>query len=62
MLIVELKWNKTEQNALEQILDRKYIRILKEKEYHGKVLLVGINYSEKTKEHSCVIKETSYAD
>lgn len=60
VLIVELKWNKTEQKALNQILDRKYVKILKEKEYDGKVLLVGINYSEKTKEHSCIIKETFY--
>lgn len=25
-----------------------------------KVLLVGINYSERTKKHTCLIEETSY--
>ena len=54
-LIVELKWNQSEQKALNQILDKKYTSVLKG--YQGDVLLVGINYNEKSKEHGCVIQE-----
>lgn len=40
---------------MNQILDKKYVRVLKD--YHGTVLLVGINYDEKSKTHGCVIQE-----
>ena len=51
VMIVELKWNQTTGIALEQIKDRKYIRCLKD--YHGKVLFVGVNYDKKSKKHTC---------
>lgn len=54
-LIVELKWNRSEQEAMNQILDKKYVRVLKD--YHGTVLPAGINYDEKSKTHGCVIRE-----
>ena len=50
-MIVELKWNQTTGIALEQIKDRNYIRCLKD--YHGKVLFVGVNYDKKSKKHTC---------
>ena len=50
-MIVELKWNQTTGIALEQIKDRNYIRCLKD--YHGKVLFVGVNYDKKSKKHAC---------
>ena len=53
-LVVELKWNKTADTALQQIKDRKYPQSLEP--YTGNILLVGINYDKKTKEHSCVIE------
>ena len=53
-LVVELKWNKTADTALQQIKDRKYPQSLVP--YTGNILLVGINYDKKTKEHSCVIE------
>lgn len=55
-LIVELKWDQTEEAALTQIKERNYIKGLKE--FHGKVLLVGINYNKTTREHLCKIEET----
>lgn len=55
-LIVELKWDQTEEVALTQIKERNYIKGLKE--FHGKVLLVGINYNKTTREHMCKIEET----
>ena len=39
------------ERALEQIKDRNYIRCLKD--YHGKVLFVGVNYDKKSKKHTC---------
>ncbi len=53
-MIVELKWNKNEEAALEQIKNREYPAVLKD--YSGEIILVGINYDEKTKKHSCRIE------
>ena len=54
-LVVELKWDKDAAGAITQIREKEYCRSLEE--YHGKLLLVGINYDKKTKEHSCKIEE-----
>ena len=54
-LVVELKWDKTAEGALAQIKDKEYCRSLEE--YQGNLLLVGINYNKKTKEHVCRIEE-----
>lgn len=51
VIVVELKWNKSAGTAIEQIRKRQYPDSLKE--YAGDVLLVGINYDKKTKEHRC---------
>ncbi len=53
-LIVELKWNQTEQGAIKQIKDNQYIKALEE--YSGNLLLVGINYDKKSKKHNCIIE------
>lgn len=54
-IVVELKWNKTAKGAIAQIKNKEYCRSLEE--YKGNILLVGINYSKKTREHECVIEE-----
>ena len=54
-LLVELKWNKGADTAIEQIQDKKYPDSILE--YTGDVLLVGINYDKKTKEHECRIEK-----
>ncbi len=54
-LVVELKWNKSAKSALQQIKDRKYPASIEQ--YTGDILLVGINYDKKTKEHECVIEQ-----
>ena len=54
-LVVELKWNKDVKTALDQIKDRKYPDSVAC--YAGELLLVGINYNEKTKEHECRIEK-----
>ena len=54
-LVVELKWNKNADTAMQQIRERRYPNSLLR--YTGNILLVAINYDEKTKEHVCKIEE-----
>lgn len=54
-LVVELKWNKNAKAALAQIKEKQYPASLQQ--YAGEVLLVGINYDKKTKEHQCLIEQ-----
>ena len=54
-LVVELKWDKSAAGAISQIKEKEYCQSLED--YLGNLLLVGINYDVKTKEHSCVIEE-----
>ena len=59
-LIVELKWDKTAYGAIEQIKRKQYFESLKE--YQGNLLLVGVNYDKRTKEHQCEIEECNYVN
>ena len=54
-LIIELKKDASAKVALEQIKERDYVSRVKE--YTDNILLIGINYDSKTKQHSCEIKE-----
>ena len=51
VIVVELKWNKSAAAAVAQIKERSYPASLQE--YSGEILLVGITYDKKTKEHQC---------
>ena len=53
-IIVELKYNDTTDTAIDQIHNRQYPD--KVAEYTGNILLVGISYDKKTKEHQCKIE------
>ena len=50
-IILELKYNHSAKSALRCIHERGYIKRFRE---HERVLLVGINYSERTKKHTCL--------
>lgn len=54
-LLVELKYDKSAETAIDQIKQKNYDRIFKD--YNGDVLLVGINYNKDTKEHQCIIEK-----
>lgn len=54
-LVVELKWNRSAQSAIEQVKRKEYVGSLEE--YHGNMLLVGVSYDRRTRKHSCVIEE-----
>ena len=58
-LVIELKWNKSSEgaddcSAIRQIRERDYPAVLKD--YGGEVVMVGISYDAKKKEHRCVIE------
>lgn len=55
VLLVELKWNKKAETALQQIKDRKYVQSIEN--YTGNILMVGISYDKKSKEHECMIEK-----
>ena len=54
VVVVELKWNQSARTAITQIKERAYPESLKD--YSGEILLVGITYDKKTKEHQCIIE------
>ncbi len=54
-LVVELKWDKSAKGAINQIRKKEYCQSLEE--YQGNLLLVGVNYDRKNKEHKCIIEK-----
>ena len=54
-IVVELKWKQDARTAISQIRERNYPASLKE--YAGEVILCGINYDPKSKEHTCMIEK-----
>ena len=55
-MIVELKWGHSAEEAIEQIKRKNYLDCLQN--YHGEVLLVGVNY-DKEKHHTCKIERVT---
>lgn len=53
-LLIELKWNQSADAAIKQIKERKYTKAIEH--YSGEILLVGINYEQKKKQHQCRIE------
>ena len=53
-LVIELKKDQNDGKAIRQIREKHYFSGLEL--YKGNILLVGINYDSKTKEHKCVIE------
>jgi hypothetical protein len=53
-MIVELKMNKSADSAIDQIKNRNYPQALED--CGSDILLVGVNYDEKSKKHTCKIE------
>ena len=53
-LVVELKWDKTVESAIDQVKKKNYVSALDE--YEGNLLLVGVNYNKADKSHTCHIE------
>lgn len=56
-LVIELKWNKSAEKAIQQQEEQQYWKFSDKFIYKGKILLIGINYNTKTKKHTCRIME-----
>ena len=54
LMVIELKWNKTDEGAIRQIKNHDYPQVMKD--YGGEILLVGINYDSKNKKHTCTME------
>ena len=54
ILVIELKWDKTAQTALNQIKERHYPEYFENSK--GNIVLVGINYDKDSKKHTCKIE------
>ncbi len=54
-MIIELKYNESAETAIKQIKEKRYQGALSD--YIGQLILVGINYDKKTKEHECYIEK-----
>lgn len=54
-IVMELKWDKTVEAAIEQIKQKRYTGALKQ--FSGEVIMVGINYDKKSKRHECEIEK-----
>ena len=52
-VVLELKYDGSAEAAIAQIREKRYAEALRN--YSGEVMLVGINYDKKTKQHSCKI-------
>jgi hypothetical protein len=53
--VVELKYNRSAKTAIRQIKENKYPEVFEH--FSGEIILVGINYSKKTKKHTCKIEK-----
>ena len=61
-IILELKVDHTPDEAIAQIIDKKYAlkfeeKLGEKKKYSGRVLAVGIGYDKETKKHHCKVEE-----
>ena len=54
-LVIELKWDKTADTAIRQIKEKAYAGALTS--FAGNVLLVGVSYDKKTRQHEAMIEE-----
>lgn len=54
-LIIELKQGHSAEEAIQQIKERKYVEKIRQRT--SDILLIGINYDEKSKKHTCIIEK-----
>lgn len=57
-MLIELKWNRSANTAIKQIKERHYSGSLTS---YKEILIVGINYSKRTKKHTCKIEKIQLA-
>ena len=56
ILLIEFKYGLSAEEAMEQIKEKEYFSRYRDGDYPNDVLLIGINYDPKTKDHQCLIE------
>ena len=57
ILLIEFKYGQSAEEAMNQIKEKEYFSRYRDGDYPNDVLLIGINYNPKTKEHQCLIEK-----
>ena len=57
ILLIEFKYGQSAEEALNQIKEKEYFSRYRDGDYPNDVLLIGINYNPKTKDHQCLIEK-----
>ena len=57
ILLIEFKYGQNAEYAIKQIKEKEYFSRYRDGDYPNDVLLIGINYNPKTKEHQCLIEK-----
>ena len=57
ILVIELKNDHSAQEAIDQIKEKQYYSRYLDEGYSNEILLLGISYDSKTKEHECLIEK-----
>ncbi len=57
IMLIEFKYGQSAAEALNQIKEKEYFSRYQSGDYPNDILLIGINYNPKTKEHQCLIEK-----
>ena len=57
ILLIEFKYGQSAEEAMNQIKEKEYFSRYRDGDYPNDVLLIGINYNPKTKNHQCLIEK-----
>ena len=57
ILLIEFKYRQSAEEAIAQIKEIEYFSRYRDGDYPNDVLLIGINYDPKTKDHQCLIEK-----
>ena len=57
MMLIEFKYGRSAEEAIDQIKEKEYFSRYRDGDYPNDVLLIGINYDPKTKDHQCLIEK-----
>ena len=57
VLLIEFKYGRSAEEALHQIKEKEYFSRYRNGDYQNDILLIGISYNPKTKDHQCIIEK-----
>ncbi len=57
ILLIEFKHDTSAEDAMSQIKEKEYFSRYRDGDYPNEVIMIGLNYSSKNKEHQCLIEK-----